>query len=81
MDLGSVRSFSSVQLVWETAFATRYQVQVSDDGNTWTPIATVDDGDGDVDTLPGGRGRYVRVQGVERATGFGYSLYELGVYA
>ena len=45
------------------------------------PAAAVDDGDGDVDTLPGGRGRYVRVQGVERATGFGCSLYEPGVYA
>ena len=43
--------------------------------------ATVDDGDGNVDTLPGGRGRYGRVQGVERATGFGCSLYEPGVYA
>ena len=82
VDLGSVRSFDSVQLVWESAFAKRYRIEVSDDGDTWNPIATVDDGDGNADTIAtGGRGRYVRVQGVQRGTGFGYSLYELGVYA
>jgi hypothetical protein len=27
-----------------------------------------------------GSGRYVRLTGTQRGTGFGYSLYEFGVY-
>ena len=36
----------------------------------------------DVDTVNvNGNARYVRIQGVTRGTAYGYSLYELGVYA
>jgi hypothetical protein len=32
------------------------------------------------DLATGGSGRYVRVNGTQRGTAWGYSLYELGVY-
>jgi hypothetical protein len=80
VDLGSVRSFSRVGLVWEAAYARGYQVQTSADGVTWTTIATVTDGNGNDDSLAvRGSGRYVRIQGTARATAYGYSLYELQV--
>lgn len=81
-DLGSVRSFDRVQLIWEASYARAYEVQVSDDGQAWTTVHAVTDGTGAVDTAEaGGSGRYVRVLGTERGTGWGYSLYEFGVYA
>ena len=82
VDLGAKKTFSTLQLVWEAAYAKGYQVQTSDDGSTWSTIKTVTDGDGNVDTLSvNGNARYVRIQGVTRGTAYGYSLYELGIYS
>ncbi|PRX96741.1 discoidin domain-containing protein [Allonocardiopsis opalescens] len=82
VDLGSVRSFHHVQLVWETAYGRAYQVQTSTDGANWTTVHQETAGNGGVDSIPvGGSGRYVRVLGTGRGTSWGYSLYEFGVYA
>ncbi|MCC3763537.1 discoidin domain-containing protein [Glycomyces sp. TRM65418] len=82
VDLGERTEFHTVQLVWETSYAAAYQVQVSDDGRTWTTVHETSGGDGGADTITdGGAGRYVRVLGTERGTEWGYSLYEFGVYA
>ncbi|MFJ9576307.1 discoidin domain-containing protein [Streptomyces sp. NPDC101191] len=82
VDLGSVRSFDRLQLIWDPAFARAYEVQVSDDGNAWRTIHTTSDGNGDVDTVEtGATARYVRLQLTARGTGWGYSLHELGVYS
>jgi exo-beta-1,3-glucanase (GH17 family) len=81
VDLGSVQSFNHVQLAWEAAYATAYRVEASDDGSTWRQVYATSSGDGGFDGLDvSGSGRYVRVTGTERATDYGYSLWELGVY-
>ncbi|OEV00799.1 hypothetical protein AN217_26720 [Streptomyces qinglanensis] len=81
VDLGTRTAFRHVQLVWETSYATEYTVQTSDDGRNWRTVREVTGGDGGVDDLDvSGTGRYVRVHGTQRGTGWGYSLYEFGVY-
>ncbi|MET8227137.1 discoidin domain-containing protein [Streptomyces sp. NPDC005301] len=81
VDLGSRTSFTHVQLVWETSYAKAYTVQTSDDGQNWQTVRSVSDGNGGVDDLDvSGTGRYVRVNGTARGTGWGYSLYHFGVY-
>jgi hypothetical protein len=81
VDLGSAHAFNHVQLVWENAYAKAYTVQASDNGTDWRTVYSTTTGDGGVDDLAaGGSGRYVRVSGTQRGTGWGYSLYELGVY-
>ncbi|WBB59299.1 beta-N-acetylglucosaminidase domain-containing protein [Streptomyces sp. WMMC500] len=72
-----------VALRWESAYAKRYRVQVSADGRRWRTAAAVDDGGGGRESVRMDERdvRYVRVQGVERATEFGYSLYALEVRA
>ncbi|MEV6302977.1 discoidin domain-containing protein [Actinoplanes sp. NPDC051861] len=81
VDLGSVQSFNHVQLAWEAAYARSYTVQTSNDGSNWTTIHSTTTGNGGFDSLNiSGSGRYVRVNGTVRATGYGYSLYEFGVY-
>jgi hypothetical protein len=81
VDLGSSQSVCEVSLDWETAYATAFQIQVSPDGSTWTTIYSTTTGIGGNQTLSvSGTGRYVRMYGTARATPYGYSLWEFGVY-
>ena len=84
VDLGQPTAIERVVLTWETAYGSGYKIQVSNDGtaNSWTDILVVTNGDGGVDDLTvTGTGRYVRMQGVTRGTGYGYSLWEFAIYA
>lgn len=40
VDLGAVVTIEEARVVWETAFATKYAIQVSLDGSTWADAAT-----------------------------------------
>ncbi|GGP71290.1 discoidin domain-containing protein [Saccharothrix coeruleofusca] len=81
VDLGASTTFQHVQLVWEGAFGRAYEIQVSDDGNTWRSVHGTTSGNGGVDSIDvTATGRYVRVNGTQRGTGYGYSLHEFGVY-
>jgi hypothetical protein len=82
VDLGKSESINRVKLTWEKAYAKSYELQVSDDGVAWTDIYQTTNGKGGVENLTGlnGQGRYIRMYGTERATVFGYSLYEFEVY-
>ncbi|QEO15102.1 DUF1996 domain-containing protein [Agromyces intestinalis] len=81
IDLGASHPLERVVLDWEAAYAKSFVVQVSDDQQTWHTVATVTDGIGGVQTLEFlGAGRYVQLVASERATGYGYSLFEFSVY-
>jgi hypothetical protein len=81
VDLGATSTISQVVLNWETAYATAYQIQTSNDAATWTTIYSTTTSTGGVQTLSvSGSGRYVRMYGTARATGYGYSLWEFQVY-
>jgi hypothetical protein len=54
---------------------------VSDDGTTWRSVYGTTTGNGGVDSIDvTATGRYVRLHATQRGTGWGYSLYEFGVY-
>jgi beta-glucosidase len=81
VDLGSRQHIERVILHWETAFGRAYRVQVSNDKVHWQDVYRTDAGDGEVDNLDlFAAGRYVRVYGEQRGTGWGYSLREVQVY-
>jgi len=81
VDLGATAAIDQVVLNWETAYATSYRIEVSADGSTWTTIYSTTTGRGGVEQLAiTGTGRYVRLYGTSRATGWGYSLWEFQVY-
>ena len=81
VDLGATHAISKVVLTWEAAYATAFQIQTSTDGTNWTTIYSTTTGTGGTQTLNvTGSGRYVRMYGTTRATGYGYSLWEFQVY-
>jgi hypothetical protein len=82
VDLGATYNITEVELYWEAAYATSFQIQVSPDAATWTPIYSTTTGPGGVQDLTGlsGTGRYVRMYATKRATTYGYSLWEFQVY-
>ena len=81
VDLGSTQSISSVVITWETAYAKAFQIQTSNDAKNWTTIYSTTSGKGGTQTLTvSGSGRYVRMYGTQRATNWGYSIFEMAVY-
>jgi beta-galactosidase len=82
VDLGSPLLIDKVVLYWQAAYGTQYQIQVSNDEQTWTPVYTQTAGQGGVETLtfPAVIDRYIRMYGTARATQYGYSLFEFQVY-
>ncbi|MGI5191851.1 discoidin domain-containing protein [Promicromonospora sp. CA-289599] len=81
VDLGASYDLSRVVIDWETAFASGYEIQTSPDGDTWTTVHAVTDGDGFFDDIDlSGTGQHVRLYATERATQWGFSLYELEIY-
>ncbi|MHC4111490.1 MAG: cellulase family glycosylhydrolase [Planctomycetota bacterium] len=82
VDLGEQKAVDSVQLNWEAAYATAYQIQVSDDASAWADVYSTSSGNGGIDTIDIGGvvTRYVRMYGTQRATSYGYSLWEFGIY-
>ncbi|GAA1752358.1 beta-N-acetylglucosaminidase domain-containing protein [Agromyces humatus] len=73
-----------ITINWESACANEYALQTSNDGVTWTTIRTVDDSTCALDLFTFDAGdpvQYVRMQGIDRKTTWGYSIWELGVYA
>ncbi|MCP2163454.1 discoidin domain-containing protein [Goodfellowiella coeruleoviolacea] len=81
VDLGATATISRVVLQWDPAYATAYQIQVSDNNTDWRGIYSTTSGRGFKETLTvSGTGRYVRMYGTQRSNGYGYSLWEFQVY-
>ncbi len=86
VDLGSIQAFNTVIINWENANATQYQIlYTSQDPSTnpqWQTATINNAGVGGTETLnfPTVSGRYIRMNGTQRATQYGYSMYEFQVY-
>ena len=90
VDLGDNYDIKKVELFWETAYGSKYQIQIAENGEdpnlelVWETVFTENASDGgtDIIDLPVPRvARYVRMLGIERATQWGYSLYEISIGA
>jgi beta-glucosidase len=81
VDLGGAATITGVTLAWEAAYATAYRIETSTNGTTWTQIHATTAGRGGTERLTvSGAGRFIRLYGTARATGYGYSLWELQVF-
>lgn len=82
VDLGGVYTIDGVELLWEFAYGKDYKIQGSTNGTHWTDVKVVNHSDGGLDTLSFNAvdSRYVRMQGIQRGTQYGYSIYEFRIF-
>jgi hypothetical protein len=82
VDLGKEETINGVKLNWEEAYGKSFKIQVSDDAKNWSDVYTTDDGHTGVQELMFDeiKGRYVRMYGRQRGSGWGYSLWDFEVY-
>lgn len=82
IDLEEPTEIASIILNWESAHAKSYKLLISDDAQNWKEIYANQDSKGGVEEIKikPVRTRYVKMQGLQRATMWGYSLYEFELY-
>ncbi len=83
VDLIDTAALTRIVLNWETASAKVFSIDVSVDNINWKQIYMSDTLTIAlrVDTINvKATGRYIRINGIERNTDFGYSLYEIEAY-
>ena len=86
VDLASRLSVCGVSILWEAARAADYQIQCSDDGTSWTSLASVTGNQlssptAAVHYLPSGSAcSQLRVYMTLRGTSYGYSAYTVQVW-
>jgi len=51
LDLGSKKEINNITLRWEDAYATAYEIQLSNDGQNWETVYTENFGTGGVDSI------------------------------
>lgn len=82
INLGTKETISRVEIDWENAYAKKYAIEVSTDGASWIEVARVDEGKGGTEklTFKPVEALWVRFHGIERATPYGYSFWEMRVF-
>ncbi|MCU0961336.1 MAG: discoidin domain-containing protein [Pirellulaceae bacterium] len=82
VDLGVARRIGRVVIVWETAYARAFTVNLSTDGTSWTEVYRTTDGKGGTTniTFDPAEARHVRVTCTQRGTQWGNAIRELEVY-
>ena len=79
-DFDRPKTLCKVVIHWERAYATDYELQVSDDGNIWKPLTTQTGQDGGVDEIivPETTTRHVKLLAIKRSNpDWGISIWEL----
>jgi hypothetical protein len=83
VDLGSSMPFQEVIIKWEAAFASAFDIETSDDANTWTAVKSITGNSMQNDDIVLDKpvtARYVKIDCKARHTQYGYSIYELEIY-
>jgi len=82
IDLGNEVEFSTIMISWEEAYAIKYKIQCSNNANDWNDIYVNHDGYGGVEKITdlNGRGRYIKILCEEKATIYGYSIWNISVF-
>jgi hypothetical protein len=82
IDLGSAMSVNRVIIKWDSDYGKSFKIQVSTDNTAWTDVfSTTKAGKRCItdETFPTTTARYVRMNGTQRGTSNGYSMYEFMV--
>jgi len=76
------QTLAGLNIAWETAFAEKYEIAVSMDGQEWRTIYQVTEGDGHTDMLffQPVEAQYLRIVCQQRGTGWGNSIWDVTFY-
>lgn len=87
VDLGEPCYIDYLILRWEAAYASEYELALSDDNTNWRAVKISSAGGVEkvnlasyLSAIQSQRARYIRLTGLQRATQYGTSLYELEAY-
>ncbi len=86
VDLGQLRIFNTIQIVWEAAYGKTFTIETSSDNSNWDLAATITDQElagfpyTQTISIDKTTARYVRFNGTARGTQWGYSFWEFRVY-
>ncbi|MDR0932271.1 MAG: discoidin domain-containing protein [Victivallales bacterium] len=84
LDLGTAKTFKTVRLYWESAYGSEYDLESSEDGKTWKKFYEQKEGTGKLENITLDAPvttRYFRFFGKKRGTPWGYSLWEIQLFA
>ena len=81
VDLGASYAIRSVKTHWEISSAKKYDLEISEDGVTFTTVWSKIDGYRNMgmveSVLNGAIGRFIRMHAYERTINYGYSIFEM----
>ncbi len=79
LDLGEVRDFVGMVIHWENAYPKVYGVLISNDRTEWIQVYSTQNFDGGTADLYFKKrsARYIKIEAVQRATGWGNSIWEI----
>ncbi len=86
VDLGAIKTFNTISIMWEGAYTKSFTITASADGETFTEVVSVTDqslsGFPYVQNLQfeAKSAQYIKFNVVKRATQWGNSFWEFGVY-
>ncbi|RYD92865.1 MAG: beta-mannosidase, partial [Sphingobacteriales bacterium] len=82
VDLGKEETVTGVGITWEEAYGRGFRIEVSNDAKNWDEVYSTSEGNGGVQKIAFDevKARYVRMAGILRASGWGYSIWEFEVY-
>ncbi len=72
-------AIAGLNIHWETAYGRDYNIEVRNEDNQWTTLSEVRTSDGGIDALYFGpqQCNALRLKGLRRGTGWGYSIWEI----
>ena len=81
VDLLDLYHIEVIALAWESAYSSEYTLEVSEDNANWIEIIHDTNANGGNDLFyPEINARYIRVEGLQRATQWGHSLFEIQAF-
>ena len=84
-DLGAKKEIHGIMIEsWYQAYASGYNIQVSDDGKNFTKVATITDGQGEPDDIhffDSASGRYVKINFTQKGYFFNYEIYDVKLFS
>jgi hypothetical protein len=81
IDLQDTYELTAARIIWETAAAKSYKIQVSNDDVNWNDVYSTTSGNGGTDNFTfTAKARYIRMYSTARTTTYGNSIYEFEVW-